>query len=825
MSADEQSIFPSAPKKVGDVAAGSCCGGNHDHKAHDAPSSHVASGAADAKAIDPVCGMSVTIATAKHTLEHEGQTVYFCNPRCKEKFAAEPERYLDADRKAAAAALEARDAAPGTQWTCPMDPEIVRDEPGICPICGMALEPMGVPPADAGPNMELVDFTHRLKVALPLTIPLAVLAMGGHVGLPVDTWIGARAAQFIELALATPVVAYCGRPFFERGLASIRNASPNMWTLIAIGVGAAFIYSIVATVMPFLFPSELHQGHGGTVGVYFEAAAVIIVLVLVGQIMEIRARERTGNAIRALMDLAPKTARRIDAEGGERDVPLGDVGVGDKLRVRPGEAVPVDGVLVEGRSAVDEMLLTGEPLPVDKSDGDAVTGGTINRSGSFVMRAEKVGADTVLARIVQSVAAAQRSRAPIQSVADRIARYFVPAVVAVAALAFVAWLMFGPPPALAYAVVAAVSVLIIACPCALGLATPMSIMVATGRGAREGVLVRDAAALEMLAGVDTLVIDKTGTLTEGRPKLTDVQPANGVMRADLLSLAASLEVGSEHPIAAAIVAGAKAEGVPLGRTTDFEAITGLGVAGTVDGRRVAIGNAALMRKLGYANSFGETTFAAIDASLKAFGGTARSALVVAVDAQYAGLVVVADTIKTNAAEALAELRSRGLRIVMATGDNAITARTVGRELGIEEIHAEVQPDEKSRIISELKARGRKVAFAGDGVNDAPALATADVGIAMGTGADVAIDSAGITLPKGDLAGIARAHALAKVTVANIRQNLGFAFGYNAIGVPVAAGVLYPVLGVLLSPIVAAVAMSLSSVSVIANALRLDRQSL
>ena len=703
-----------------------------------------------------------------------------------------------------------------------MDPEIVQDHPGTCPICGMALEPIGVPPADAGPNPELVDFTRRLMIALPLTIPLVVIAMGGHLGLPVKDWIGARAAQFVELVLAAPVVLYAGWPFLERGAASIRNRSPNMWTLISIGVVAAFAYSIVATLLPGLFPAELHTGPDGTVGVYFEAAAVIIVLVLVGQILELKARDKTGDAIRALMDLAPKTARRIAADGSEDDVALDAIVKGDRLRVRPGEAIPVDGVIMEGRSAVDETLLTGEAMPVEKTSGDAVTGGTLNTSGSFVMRADKVGADTTLAKIVQLVASAQRSRAPIQSVADRIARYFVPAVVGVAILAFIAWLIWGPTPALAYAIVAAVSVLIIACPCALGLATPMSIMVATGRGAREGVLIRDAAALETLAGIDTIVLDKTGTLTEGKPRLRDVRPAAGVSRKELLAAAASLEIGSEHPIAKAILAGAKSEGVETVQPDDFEAMTGLGIKGRIGGKEVAVGNPALMRRLGYVSRFGEDTLAEIDREIRTLAGTSKTALVVAIDGAFAGLLIIADTIKDQAARALAELRSRGIRIVMATGDSALTARTVAKELGIEDVHAEVLPEEKSRLISELKARGRKVAFAGDGINDAPALATADVGIAMGTGADVAIESAGITLPKGDISGVVRAHSLAQATLQNIRQNLGFAFGYNAIGIPIAAGVLYPIIGALLSPIVAAVAMSLSSVSVIGNALRLGR---
>lgn len=820
----DKPLFPSQPTRIGPVrepvaATSPCCGGAHEADVH------MPGPPAAGKAIDPVCGMSVTIATAKHTYHYDGATYYFCNPRCKEKFAAEPARYLDAELKKAAAEREAAAAAPGTMWTCPMDPEIVQDHPGVCPICGMALEPMGVPPADAGPNPELVDFTKRLTIALPLTIPLVIVAMGGHLGLPVADWIGARSAQFVELLLAAPVVLHSGRPFLERGVASIRNRSPNMWTLISIGVAAAFLFSVAATFAPGLFPAELRMGHGGTVDVYYEAAAVIIVLVLVGQILELRARDKTGDAIRALINLAPKTARRVGPDGTEEDVPLDDIKVGERLRVRPGEAIPVDGAIIEGRSAVDETLLTGEPMPVEKAKDDTVTGGTINRSGTFVMRADKVGSETTLAKIVQLVATAQRSRAPIQSVADRIARYFVPAVVAIAIVAFISWLVWGPDPALAYAIVAAVSVLIIACPCALGLATPMSIMVATGRGAREGVLIRDAAALEALAGVDTIVLDKTGTLTVGKPRLTDVLPAEGKTRADLLKAAASLEVGSEHPIAMAILAGARVEGISLSPPEGFEAIAGLGIKGFVEGREVAVGSVALMRRLGYANRFGQETFSQIDREMKRLSGTAKTALVVALDGAYSGLLVIADTIKDTAAGALAELRSQGIRIVMATGDNALTARTVAKELGIDEVHAEVLPEDKARLISELKTRGRTVAFAGDGINDAPALATADVGIAMGTGADVAIESAGITLPKGDISGIVRAHGLARATLANIRQNLGFAFGYNAIGVPVAAGILYPITGTLLSPIVAAVAMSLSSVSVIGNALRLGRKNI
>jgi Cu+-exporting ATPase len=790
-------------------AAASCCGGVH------APATTESA----TTAVDPVCGMSVDTTAGKPRHEHAGVTYHFCCEGCRSKFAADPARYLDPDQKARAAQAEAKAAPKGTRYGCPMCPGQEQDHPGVCKVCGMALEPMGVPPAEAGPNPELIDFTRRLKLALALTLPLMVVAMGGHMGLPVKGWLGARGAQWLELLLAAPVVLWAGKPFLERGVASVRNASPNMWTLIGLGVTAAFLYSVAATLLPGVFPASLRTPDG-TVPVYFEAAAVIIVLVLVGQILELKARERTGDAIRALMDLAPKTALRIGADGREVRVDLALVVPGDKLRVRPGEAVPVDGRIVEGASAIDEHLLTGEPIPVDKAAGAEVTGGTLNTSGSFVMQAEKVGADTVLARIVALVADAQRTRAPIQGLADKVARYFVPAVVAVAALAFLAWLALGPTPALAYAIVAAVSVLIIACPCALGLATPMSIMVATGRGARDGILVRNAEALEALAGVDAIVVDKTGTLTEGKPRLTDVRTRPGYDETTLLRLAASLERGSEHPLGQAIVDGARGRSVTMLKPDRFEALPGLGVAGSVSGQEIAIGNAQLMRKLALAAGIGEAVLIEADKEVRALAGEGKSALLVAIDGNLAGILAVADTIKAGAAEALAELRSRGIEVVMATGDNWLTARTVAKELSITTLHAEVLPADKSRIISELKARGKRVAFAGDGINDAPALATADVGVAMGTGADVAIQSAGITLPKGDLKGLVRAHTLARATLANIKQNLAFAFGYNAVLVPVAAGILYPVIGLLLSPIAAAVAMSLSSVSVIANALRL-----
>jgi Cu+-exporting ATPase len=764
-----------------------------------------------ATARDPVCGMAVAIAGAGHTHTHAGATHYFCSARCKERFIADPARYLEA-AAGGAAASGAKSAPPGTLYTCPMHPEIVQEGPGTCPICGMALEPKGIPPADAGPSPELVDFTHRLRVGTVLTLPLLVIAMGPDLGLALDRWLSPVTAGWLELALATPVVAWCAWPFLQRGWASIRNRSPNMWTLISIGVLVAYAYSVAAVLAPDIFPHDFHM-HGRGVGRYFEAAAVIIVLVLLGQVLELKARERTGGAIRALLNLAPKTARRVAPDGSETDVALGHVQAGDRLRVRPGEAVPVDGVLVEGRSAVDESLLTGEPVAVEKAPGATVTGGTLNKSGSFVMEARRIGAETVLARIVALVAEAQRSRAPLQSLADRVAAYFVPAVVVVAALAFLAWLALGPSPALTYAVVAAVSVLIIACPCALGLATPISVMVATGRGAREGVLVRDAAALERLAAVDTLIVDKTGTLTEGKPVLTHVVPAGGLDEALLLQLAASLEKASEHPLAEPIVRAAEARGLDLRPAEGFEAVTGQGIKGSVGGRAVALGTARLMQSLGVAT--GEA-----GGELAALRGEGKIALLAAIDGRLAGWLALADPIKPSARDALEALRRRGIDVVMATGDNRTTADAVARALGIASVHADVLPEDKARITAALKARGRVVAMAGDGINDAPALAAADVGIAMGTGADVALESAGITLLRGDLAGIARARRLAEATVANIWQNLAFAFGYNALGIPIAAGVLYPLTGMLLSPVIAAAAMSLSSVSVVGNALRL-----
>jgi len=794
---------------------------DHEQQGHAPPAHEAASRgrhepppAEAGAAIDPVCGMTVKVDGARHTYQHGGRPTYFCSAGCRAKFMADPLRYLGEGAKAAAAQVEAKTAPAGTLYTCPMHPQIEQIGPGICPICGMALEPKGVPSADSGPNPELIDFSWRLKVGAALALPLLVMAMGPDLGLPLHRWVSPQAAGWIELALATPVVVWCGRPFFERGWASILNRSPNMWTLISIGVLAAYVFSVVAVLAPGIFPHDFRM-HGGAVGRYFEAAAVIIVLVLVGQVLELKAREKTGNAIRALLNLAPKTARRVAADGSESEVALDEVGVGDRLRVRPGESVPVDGVVVEGTSAVDESLLTGESVPAEKVAGDTVTAGTLNKSGSFIMEARKVGAETMLARIVAMVAEAQRSRAPIQGLADAVAATFVPAVVLIAALAFMAWLIFGPSPSLAYAVVAAVSVLIIACPCALGLATPISIMVATGRGAREGVLIRHAEALERLAGVDTIVVDKTGTLTEGRPVLTDVVALPGFDEATLLQLAASLEKASEHPLAEAIVAGAHKRGVSLLAPEAFEAVTGQGVKGRVSSHEVALGSARLMQGLGL-----DTL--AVGAEVDRLRRDGRIALLAAIDGKLAGWVAAADPVKPAAFEALAQLQARGIDVIMATGDNRITAEAVARQLGIARVHADALPADKARLVAELKAQGRKVAMAGDGINDAPALAAADVGIAMGSGADVAIESAGITLLKGDLSGILRARRLAEATLANIKQNLVFAFGYNALGVPIAAGVLYPVLGLLLSPMLAAAAMSLSSVSVVGNALRLGR---
>ncbi len=756
-------------------------------------------------ATDPVCGMSVDRATAKHFFRHEGRGYYFCSAGCKAKFEAEPQNYLG-DRPAP------KPMPKGTQYTCPMHPEIIRDKPGSCPLCGMALEPMGVPTGDEGPNPELVDFTRRFWVSAVLSVPLLIVAMAPMLGLTFQAFVDERTMVWLEMALASPVVLWAAFPFFHRGWDSLVNRSPNMWTLISLGVGAAYLYSVVATLFPDIFPHQF-RGHGGTVPVYFEAAAVIVALVFLGQVLELRAREKTGSAIRALLDLAPKTARLIGDDGAETDVPLDAVKAGDRLRIRPGDAVPVDGIVLEGRSSIDESMISGEPLPVEKTQGDVLTGGTLNKNGSLIMRAEKVGAETTLSRIVELVAKAQRSRAPIQGLADRVSFYFVPAVVLVAVAAFAAWAVFGPEPSLIFAIVSAVSVLIIACPCALGLATPMSIMTATGRGAHVGVLIKEAAALERFASVDTLIVDKTGTLTEGRPRLTDVIAAEGLTDDELLALAAGLEKGSEHPLAEAIVGGAGERGLTIEEAGGFEAVTGKGVSGTVSGRNVALGNAAMMADLGI-------DIASLSARAEVLQAEGKTAMFVAVDKKLAGIVAVADPVKATTAEAIRALHDRGLRIIMATGDNERTARAIAKSLGIDEVRAGLLPEQKAALVEELRAKGAGVAMAGDGVNDAPALASADVGIAMGTGADVAVESAGITLVKGDLNGIVRARTLAQATIRNIRQNLFFAFLYNVLGVPVAAGVLYPLTGTLLSPMLAAAAMSLSSVSVIANALRL-----
>ena len=752
--------------------------------------------------------MSVTIKPEARSRDYGSETYYFCSDGCQTKFDADPWFYASGN-----AAKVGKRAPQGTQWTCPMHPEIVRDEPGACPICGMALEPMV--PSDAR-NEELVDFTRRLWVSVAAAVPLIILTMGEMVGLPVRDWVGHQLAVSLEFLLATPIVLWAARPFFQRGWDSIKNQSPNMWTLISLGVGAAYLYSLVATFLPGAFPDAYRMG--GMVGTYFEAAVVIVALIFVGQVLELRARERTGDAIRALMDLAPKTARRILPDGSEYDAPLENVVEGDLLRVRPGDSVPVDGEVVEGRSSIDESMITGESVPVEKVEGDRVTGGTTNKNGTLAIRATAIGSDTVLSQIVEMVAGARRSRAPIQGLADKVSKIFVPTVVGVAILAFVAWFFAGPSPAFVFAIASAVSVLIIACPCALGLATPISITTAAGRGAQVGVLIKDAEALERMARVDTLIVDKTGTLTEGQPKLTDVRAEDGWSETDVLAMAAALERGSEHPLAEAIVAGATDRGLAVEKSADFEAVTGKGVTGIVGGQPVALGNAALMQTLSLPT---ETADDAADA-LRAEG---KTVMFVAIDGKLVGLVAVADPIKETTAAAIRDLHAQGLRIIMATGDNQRTAESVAARLGIDEVRAGVLPEGKKALVDELRAGGAQVAMAGDGVNDAPALAAADVGIAMGTGADVAVESAGLTLLGGDLTGIVRARKLAKATLRNIKQNLFFAFVYNAAGVPIAAGVLYPVFGLLLSPMIAAAAMSLSSVSVIANALRLRRLEL
>jgi Cu+-exporting ATPase len=784
-----------------------------NHAAHDHHPAHSAHGGAQHDAsgavIDPVCGMTVDPHTSRHRASHGGRTYYFCAAGCRAKFVADPAKYLEPDQRAAELVPE------GAIYTCPMHPEIRQVGPGACPICGMALEPEVATVQDQ-PNPELADMTRRFWIGLALTAPVVVLEMGGHLLGP-HRWLDQTLANWIQFALATPVVLWAGWPFFVRGAASVVTRNLNMFTLIAMGTGVAYLYSLVAVLAPAVFPATF-RGHEGAVAVYFEAAAVITVLVLLGQVLELSARERTSGAIRALLGLQPKTAWRLDADGTESEVAIADIAVGDRLRVRPGEKVPVDGAILEGRSALDESMVTGESMPVAKEAGAKVIAGTLNTTGGFVMRAEKVGRDTLLAQIVAMVAAAQRSRAPIQRLADQVAGWFVPAVIAIALVAFAAWSMFGPEPRVAYGLVAAVTVLIIACPCALGLATPMSIMVGIGRGAELGVLIKNAEALERMEKVDTLVVDKTGTLTEGKPKVVAVAPAAGLDEATVLKFAASVERASEHPLAAAIVAAATERGIALPRVMGFDAPTGKGAIGLVERRRVVLGNGRFLAELNIAT-------APLEAEAERLRGEGATAIFVALDGKPAGVIAIADPVKPSTPGALEALAADGIRIVMLTGDNRTTAMAVARRLAITEVEAEVLPDQKSNVVEKLRRDGRVVAMAGDGVNDAPALAAAEVGIAMGTGTDVAMESAGVTLVKGDLVGIVRARRLSAATMRNIRQNLFFAFVYNAAGVPIAAGVLYPVFGLLLSPVIAAAAMALSSVSVVGNALRLRRVAL
>jgi Cu+-exporting ATPase len=770
---------------------------------HEAPPSSAAK-----TALDPVCGMNVDPHATAHRAEHQGHPYYFCSAGCRSKFVADPQKYLGGK-------IQTQPVAEGAIYTCPMHPQIRQPGPGSCPICGMALEPE-LASADAEPNPELVDMTRRFWIGLVLSLPVVLLEMGGHL-MGAHAWIEQRASNWIQFALAAPVVLWAGWPFFVRGWQSLRTRNLNMFTLIALGTGVAYLYSVIATLAPGLFP-QAFRGHDGAVAVYFEAAAVITVLVLLGQVLELRAREQTSGAIRALLDLAPKTARRLKADGSDEEIAVDMIAVGDRLRLRPGEKVPVDGEIIEGHSTLDESLVTGESMPVSKTVGAKVIGGTLNQSGSFVMRAEKVGRDTLLARIVQMVAAAQRSRAPIQRLADQVAGWFVPVVIAIAVAAFLAWSMFGPEPRFAYGLVAAVSVLIIACPCALGLATPMSIMVGVGRGAAAGVLIKNAEALERMEKVDTLVIDKTGTLTEGKPKLTTIMAVEGFDEADVLRLAASVERSSEHPLASAIVQAAAERKIELAPVRGFDSPTGKGVIGMVEQRRIVLGNAKFLAELNIPSS-------ALEAEAERLRSGGATAIFLAIDGKLAGVLAIADPVKTTTLEALTALTRDGMRVVMLTGDNKTTAQAVARRLGITEVEAEVLPEQKSAVVERLRREGRVVAMAGDGVNDAPALAAADVGIAMSTGTDVAIESAGITLLRGDLMGIVRARRLSAATMNNIRQNLFFAFAYNAAGVPIAAGILYPAFGLLLSPIIAAAAMALSSVSVVGNALRLRRTEL
>ena len=758
---------------------------------------------------DPVCGMSVEPATAAGSTSYKGTTYYFCATSCLERFRKDPEAFLGPKRAAPASMVQDTRV-----YTCPMDPEVRQIGPGACPKCGMALEPVEVRAGDDA-NPELTDMMRRFRWGLMLTAPILAFMVSDLLpGQPLQRLVPTAWTNWMQFVLATPVVVWAGAPFFHRGWASIVNRHLNMFTLIAMGVGAAYLFSVAATLTPGIFPHAV-RGHGGQLAVYFEAAAVIVDLVLLGQVLELRARSRTSQAIRNLLGLVPTTAHRVALDGLELDVPLDEVRVGDTLRVRPGERVPVDGVVADGRSVVDESMVTGEPIPVEKTKGQAVTGGTINGTGTFLMDATRVGRDTLLAQIVRLVGEAQRSRAPIQRLADTVSAWFVPMVIGVALVTFAVWMLVGPEPRFTNALVNAVAVLIIACPCALGLATPMSIMVGTGRGAETGVLLRNAEALEILERVDTLVIDKTGTLTEGKPALATVAAAPGVDETELLRLAASLEQASEHPLASAVVAGARARGIGTARVGDFQSLTGQGVIGTVDGRRVAIGNAALMTSVGADSQ-------AVRAQADARRVLGETVVFVAIDGRPAGMIGVADPIKARAAEAIRTLQQDGVHVVMLTGDSRVTASAVARAVGINQVEAEVLPDQKAAVVARLQQQGRRVAMAGDGINDAPALARADVGIAMGTGTDVAMESAGVTLVKGDLGGLVRARRLSRATMANIRQNLFFAFVYNVLGVPIAAGVLYPVFGILLSPILASAAMTFSSVSVITNALRLRK---
>lgn len=762
--------------------------------------------AVDGAVKDPVCGMTVKLGHNKPSLKYDGHEFHFCNPKCHDKFEADPYFYLSGNK-----AKQSQSAPKSAIYTCPMDPEIVQEGPGTCPICGMALEPAdGI--AD-GPNHELIDFTRRLWLSLFAAIPIMILTMGPMVGLPIRDLLGEQNSVYLEFLLATPIVLWAAFPFFARGLTSIKTWNLNMWTLIMIGVGAAYLYSTIATFFPGLFPDALQMA-GGHLPVYFEASVVIIALVFVGQVLELRARERTGDAIKALLDLSPKTARRVLENGEEYDAPLENIIEGDVLRVRPGEAIPVDGIITDGQSSVDESMMTGEAIPVEKTIGELVTGGTLNKNGMLIIRAVKVGDETILAKIVSMVSSAQRSRAPIQGLADKVASYFVPTVVLVAIIASLIWLFVGPEPSFVFAIVSAVSVLIIACPCALGLATPMSIMTATGRGAQAGILIKDAEALERLAKVDVLVVDKTGTLTLGKPELNQIVVlSEKVDEGKILEFAAGLEYASEHPLAEAIVSAAQDRGVKPAQIEGFSSVTGKGVKAQIDGEDVAIGNMAMMQAQGI-----DIAFISDQANKLREGG--NTVMFIAVGPELAGLISVADPINSNALEAVSRIQNLGINVIMATGDNAVTAESVATKLGISDIRAEILPEDKKALVDELHAKGFKVAMAGDGINDAPALAASEVGIAMGTGADVAVESASITLLYGDLMGVAQARILSQSTIKNIKQNLFFAFAYNSLGVPIAAGILYPITGMLLSPMIAAAAMSLSSVSVISNALRL-----